>query len=230
LLQPGWSAETQTQSLQTIIEASDELQELVEKLLDMSMIGAGVLSIDTRPTKLGPLVRAVAERANIRSTGRIGVVVPTRLPAVLADARRIEQVLYNLVDNAIKYSPDGGTIAIEVRVAYEAVEVRVTDEGFGVTSEDLQNLFQRFQRGSAAQGRHIRGAGLGLAICKGIIDAHGGRIWVERPVVEPGAVHARGTSFCFTLPVAHAQQTSAPRRGAPARRAARALSPSRTSP
>jgi PAS domain S-box-containing protein len=230
LLQPGWSAETQTQSLQTIIEASDELQELVEKLLDMSMIGAGVLSIDTRRTKLGPLVRAVAERANIRSTGRIGVVVPTRLPAVLADARRIEQVLYNLVDNAIKYSPDGGTIAIEVRVAYEAVEVRVSDEGFGVTSEDLQNLFQRFQRGSAAQGRHIRGAGLGLAICKGIIDAHGGRIWVERPVVEPGAVHARGTSFCFTLPVAHARQTSAPRRGPPARTAAGALSPSRTSP
>ncbi len=194
---------TTRRCLEVIVEASDEIQELVGNLLDMSKIGAGVLSVEPRPVRLSSLARAAVERLRVRTRGhRLRVAVPAHLPLVAADAHRTEQVLYNLIDNAIKYSPDGGRISIAAVAKGNEVEVSVADQGMGIPSDELGQLFSRFHRGRAARTRAIGGSGLGLAICKGIVEAHGGRIWAESPVPgrPPGATP--GTVLRFTLPVA----------------------------
>lgn len=193
--------ETTRRCLRVIVEASDELQELVDNLLDMSKIGAGVLSVEPRPVRLGALARAAVERARVRARGhRLRVAVPAHLPLVAADAHRVEQVLYNLLDNAIKYSPEGGRVTIAAQADGAEVLVSVSDEGLGIPSEELGEIFERFHRGRTARSRHIGGSGLGLAICKGIIEAHGGRVWAESPAPgrAPGA--SPGTVVRFTLP------------------------------
>ena len=110
------------------------------------------------------------------------------------DAKRVEQVLRNLLDNAIKYSPEGGTIAVQAYRDDVKIMLAVSDEGIGIPAEEWERIFERFHRVENEITRRMRGAGLGLAVCKGIVEAHGGRIWVES---QPGA----GSTFCFTLPV-----------------------------
>ncbi len=186
---------------QVIADASEELKELVDNLLDMTKIGAGSLSVSSNAVRLGPLARAAVERIRVRAQGhRFLTALPSSLPLVLADAHRVEQVLYNLLDNAIKYSPDGGRITVRAVARDDEVMMSVLDEGLGITAEELPTLFQRFHRGDVARSRGIGGTGLGLAICKGIVEAHGGRIWAESP---PPEAHDRrqGTAIRFTLPI-----------------------------
>lgn len=184
-----------------IADASNELRELVDNLLDMAKIGAGSLSVAPASTRLASLAYAAVERIRTRGTlHRFAITVPASLPAVRADAHRIEQVLYNLLDNAIKYSPEGGRIAVRAEAGEEGVVVSVLDEGLGIQDDELLSVFERFHRGSTARTRGIAGTGLGLAICRGIVEAHGGRIWAESPPVRPG--RARGTAIRFTIPVA----------------------------
>lgn len=195
---------TTRRCLEVIVEASDEIQELVGNLLDMSKIGAGVLSVEPRPVRLSSLARAAVERLRVRTRGhRLRVAVPAYLPLAAADPHRTEQVLYNLIDNAIKYSPGGGRIAITAEAKGNEVEVSVADEGLGIPSDELGQLFSRFHRGKAARTRAIGGSGLGLAICKGIVEAHGGRIWAESPVPGRPEGATPGTVLRFTLRVAH---------------------------
>ena len=111
-------------------------------------------------------------------------------------------MLGNLLDTAIKYSPDGGPISVSAEAAGGEVVVRVSDQGLGVSAEELDALFERFYRGAAARARQIQGEGLGLAICKGIIAAHGGRIWAESPAPGRPAGAGPGTTILFTLPIA----------------------------
>ncbi len=189
--------------LEVIAEASDELEELVSNLLDMTKIGVGSLTVTPVPTRLRPLVRAAIERSRLRSANhRFLMLVPASLPLVWADAHRIEQVLYNLLDNAIKYSPEGGHIAVNAVQNGDEVIVSVIDEGIGIPADELPMLFERFHRGQAARDRGIGGTGLGLAICRGIVDAHGGRIWAESPGRSDHADHSPGTAICFALPLA----------------------------
>jgi signal transduction histidine kinase len=153
-------------------------------------------------------VLAAVERIRVRGEAhRFASGVAASLPPVLADAHRVEQVLYNLLDNAIKYSPQGGRIAVEATVAGGEVVVSVVDEGLGIPADEIPALFERFHRGQTARARGIGGTGLGLAICKGIVEAHGGRIWAESPPTGNG--HARGTAVRFTLPVAAAARAVA---------------------
>ena len=184
-----------------IADASKELRELVDNLLDMAKIGADSLSVAPAPTRLAPLAYAAVERIRSRGTPhRFAITVPASLPAVRADAHRIEQVLYNLLDNAIKYSPEGGRIAVRAEAGEEHVTVSVLDEGLGIQADELLSVFERFHRGSTARTRGIAGTGLGLAICRGIVEAHAGRIWADSPPVRPG--RARGTAIRFTIPIA----------------------------
>lgn len=194
-------AETTLRCLRIVVEASDELQELVDNLLDMSKISAGVFEVVTQPIRVARLAHAAAERVRSRSH-RLRVAVPANLPAVSADPHRIEQVLYNLLDNAIKYSPDGGRISIAAEVAGDQIVVGVADEGLGIPPEELGGLFEHFHRGKTARTRQIGGSGLGLAICKGIVEAHGGRIWAESPAPGRAEHAAPGTLVRFTLPIA----------------------------
>jgi signal transduction histidine kinase len=125
------------------------------------------------------------------------VSVEARLPGgaaiALADGGRVTQVLENLVENAIKFSRAGGRITIEVREGETEHEVVVSDEGKGIEPENLDRIFGKFFQAADSATREQGGTGLGLAICKGIVEAHGGRIWVE-------SVVGRGSSFHFTLP------------------------------
>jgi len=192
--------ETLRKCITVIADASKELRELVDNLLDMAKIGADSLSVTAAPTRLAPLAYATLERIRSRGTPhRFTISVPASLPVVRADAHRIEQVLYNLLDNAIKYSPDGGRIAVRAEAKEGAVVVSVLDEGLGIQADELSSVFERFHRGSTARTRGIAGTGLGLAICRGIVEAHAGRIWVESPPVQRG--WARGTAIRFTIPI-----------------------------
>ncbi len=192
--------------IQVIADASKELTELVDNLLDMTKIGAGSLSVSATEIRLRPLVSAVVERIRVRGPAHsILTAVPASIPAIWADAHRVEQVLYNLLDNAIKYSPDGGSIAVRATVEGGNVVVSILDDGVGIRSEELATVFERFHRGEDARVRGIAGTGLGLAICKGIVETHGGRIWAESPIADRKNGRRPGTAIRFTLPLATAK-------------------------
>ena len=191
--------------LRVIADSSKELEALVDDLLDMTKIGSGTLSVSQRPIALRSLVAAAVERARGRERGhRIVPAVPSGLPLVLVDPRRIEQVLYDLLDNAIKYSPDGGMIRVSAARSGSHVTVSVVDHGLGIRSDELTAVFERFHRGRVARARGIAGTGLGLTICRGIVEAHGGRIWAESPPADGRPGDGQGTAIRFTVPVAPA--------------------------
>ena len=188
--------------VEVIADASRELERLVNDLLDMTKIGAGSLSVTPSRVRIGPLVRAAVDRIRVRGgRHRFFTSVPASIAPISADAQRIEQVLYDLLDNAIKYSPDGGAITVRASTQGDDVVISVVDEGLGIAADELPLLFERFYRGRLAQDRGIAGTGLGLAICKGIVTAHGGRIWAESPPADARA-GGRGTAIRFTVPVA----------------------------
>jgi signal transduction histidine kinase len=171
------------------------MDSLIRDLLDVTRVEAGRLSVDARPADaehlLSDSLRTLAPVAEAKGL-KLKVVIPNDLPAVNADVERIGQALSNLVGNAIKFSPAGGQILVRVIVLDAEVMFSVTDSGIGMTPEQLAHAFDRFWQSSRTDRQ---GAGLGLAITKGIIDAHGGRIWAES---APG----NGSTFYFTVPIA----------------------------
>ncbi|MGB8648063.1 MAG: ATP-binding protein [Anaerolineae bacterium] len=190
----SWDEATQRDFIKIIDEESDRLGELIDNLLDMSQAEAGILRIDREPVHLRNLVREAKDRVARRSETHWFVVdLPSHLPRVWADPRRVRQVLNNLLENAIKYSPGGGQITITCEVEGEHVVVSVADQGPGIPPEYLDRIFERFFQVDSKSTRKTGGIGLGLSIVKGIVEAHGGRIWAES---TPG----QGSIFRFTLP------------------------------
>jgi PAS domain S-box-containing protein len=181
--------------LKTIDLATDILLELIEKLLDMSQLDAGILAMVNRPTDIEKFLQDVVNEAKVRSSGHLfRLKLPGNLPRLNIDARRIRQVLENLIDNAIKYSKLETEIIIAVQCDVNELLISVTDRGIGIRREDLQRLFDRFFRTRSSQVEGIKGTGLGLSICKGLVEAQGGRIWMES---EEG----KGSTCFFTLPL-----------------------------
>ena len=119
---------------------------------------------------------------------------PGGFPMVEADPRRLEQILHNLLENAVKYSPKGGRIVVQGTVRGQNAVISVSDQGIGIPTEQLDKVFERFYRIESPLTRRAGGSGLGLPITKALVEAHGGRIWVES---QPG----KGSSFIFTLPL-----------------------------
>ncbi|MEW5719998.1 MAG: ATP-binding protein [Chloroflexota bacterium] len=190
-----WDEATQRDFLRIIEEEADRLTEIIDNLLDMSQIEAGALRIAKEPTQLRQLIREVVDELRMRTEAHYFVVdLPSELPRVLIDPRRIRQVLTNLISNAIKYSPKG-QITISCEIEDEYVVVSVADQGEGIPQEYLGKIFERFFQVDGASTRRVGGSGLGLAISRGIIEAHDGKIWAE-------SVAGRGSTFRFTLPVA----------------------------
>ena len=183
------------QYFQMIEEQSDNLLSLVDNLLDMTQIQAATLSVSLEPTDVTTVVDEV-KVAFLRRGARnsIEVDLPPDLPKVNADSRRIVQVLNNLLSNAAKYSLEASTISVTASQEDTFVAISVTDEGRGILADQLPNLFKKFSRIDYDHER--TGTGLGLAICKGIVEAHGGRIRAE----SDG--EGRGTRITFTIPVA----------------------------
>jgi two-component system sensor histidine kinase KdpD len=181
------------QLLETIHEEGQRLNRLVRNLLDMTRLEAGALRVNKEPHLIEEVIGSALNRVEDRLTGReVKTDVPGDLPAVPLDPVLIEQVLINLLENATKYAPPGTAISVSARVHDGAIEVEVADHGPGVAPADAERVFEKFYRARQAGG----GVGLGLTICRGIVSAHGGRIWVEnRP--------QGGASFRFTLPLAN---------------------------
>ena len=208
------------QFFRIIDQQADHMRSLINDLLDVTRIEAGTLSVAREPTDLAAMVDEARE-AFLRGGARNSVEVDLApdLPRVGADRQRLVQVLNNLFSNASKYSPDWSAIGVSASVQDVYVAISVSDEGRGVSAEGLPHLFRKFSRiDSDDLDQHIGGEGLGLAISKGIVEAHGGRIWAESE--GPGL----GTRFTFTIPVAYeAANGSAPGPGPMARGRARVL-------
>jgi K+-sensing histidine kinase KdpD len=187
--------ETQRKFLNSIDEETTKLENIVEHLLDLGRMESGRLHLDRQPTDLSHLARGViAEMAAQSVQHRLVDDFPSEPFVANVDAKRIEQVLRNLLDNAIKYSPGGGTVTVHGRRDKWKILILVSDDGIGIPAEEQGRIFERFRRVENEVTRRMRGAGLGLSVCQGIVEAHGGRIWVESQL---GA----GSTFCFTLPV-----------------------------
>ncbi len=188
------------EKMQIIQEESDRLSKLVENLLYASRLQAGGIELNRQPIDLASLLRRITQKMQgVSASHKVSLVLPdTELPAVLADYDKIEQVLVNLVENAVKYSPAGGPIVLSAETASDEVSVSITDSGIGVPVSERQRIFDRFSRLDSRYVRERKGAGLGLYICKAIVEAHGGRIWVENATgPTPGS---GGSRFNFTLP------------------------------
>ena len=186
------------QFFRIIGEQSDHMRDLIGDLLDVARIETGELPVAPAPAEVASLVDEA--RSRFQSGGgrnNLRIDLSPELPLVMADGRRIIQVLSNLLSNAARHSHEASTIGVAaVREGYH-VAVSVTDEGRGIAAERLPHLFRKFSRiDGEERGRDIAGSGLGLAICKGIVEAHGGRIWAESD--GPGL----GARFTFTIPVA----------------------------
>ena len=186
------------QFFRIIGEQADYMRDLIGDLLDVARIETGELSVAPAPADVATLVDEA--RSRFQSGGgrnNLRIDLSPELPLVMADGRRIIQVLSNLLSNAARHSHEASAIGVAaVREGYH-VAVSVTDEGRGIAAERLPHLFRKFSRMDGEdRGRDIAGSGLGLAICKGIVEAHGGRIWAESD--GPGL----GSRFTFTIPVA----------------------------
>ncbi len=191
----NWDRKTIEAGLAAIEEESDRLAELIDNLLEVSKIQAGVLKIRPEPVDLKSVIDDVVERFSVQTLRhRFVEDLPEKLPLVSADPVRLRQVLDNLVSNAIKYSPNGGIIRIGAWSNDHTVTVYVADQGIGIPPEEQGRLFKRFYRVDTSERRSTKGTGLGLYLVKSLVEAHGGRVWVHS---EPG----KGSTFFFTLPV-----------------------------
>ncbi len=187
-----WDKATINESLAVIEEEADRLSKMIDDLLDASRLQAGGLSLNRADISLAALANRVAQKFSTQSSRHTIVTdFPENFPILLADENRIEQVISNLVSNALKYAPSG-EIRISGQARPEQVIVCVSDQGPGIEAKDLPHIFDRFYRSSKAV-KNTKGAGLGLYLARAIVEAHGGRIWAD-PKPDSGA------RICFSLP------------------------------
>jgi two-component system phosphate regulon sensor histidine kinase PhoR len=184
--------------LRIIRDHATRLARLTDDLLKLARIEAGKLELHLLPVSALELVEACAETSLLKSNQKqiaLEVDIPPNLPAVRGDASLLRDVLQNLVDNAVQYTPPSGQIRISAEARKREVVITVTDTGIGIPLSDQERIFERFYRVDAARSREAGGTGLGLSIAKHIVEAHGGRLWVQS---EVGA----GSKFSFSIPIA----------------------------
>lgn len=200
-----------TEHLEPVLDEIKLLTRLVEDLHLLSLAEAGQLSLEKRATDIVALLRDAQVNFAPQAADR-DVTLALDLPSeetdefaiqVMADGRRIAQVLGNLLTNALRHTPPGGRVTTSVAISGEMARVSVADTGAGIPSDDLPHIFERFWRGEKSRSRAVGGAGLGLAIAKYLVQAHGGEIGVISPaMLDLHCEGAKGTTFYFTLPLA----------------------------
>jgi two-component system phosphate regulon sensor histidine kinase PhoR len=182
--------------VEIIREHARRLARLTDDLLKLSRIEAGRLELEIRPVRVEALVSGCVETTRLNAQARgleIQVDLQKDAPAVRGDGAQLGEVLQNLLDNAVQYTPAGGKIEVKARSNGQGVTFTVTDTGIGIPESDLERIFERFYRVDAARSREAGGTGLGLAIARHIVEAHGGRIWVESAI-------GQGSRFHFSIP------------------------------
>jgi len=198
---PGPLTEQQRKFLKVVKSNSERLIDLVSDLLDISRIEAGKVTLVRQPVDVAELIEQVAMTIapNIEEKGQhLRMVVPAGLPKAYGDAARLTQILTNLVGNAHKYTPEGGSIAIYAYVRHGMMHVAVADTGIGISPENQRKVFERFYRVDDPGVRETTGTGLGLSIAALLVQMHGGQIWLESEVGE-------GSTFYFTVPLAEGE-------------------------
>ena len=172
------------------------LSKLIDDLFELSQIDAGLIGLQLGWASLQDVISDTLESVSAQAAQHqlaVEGIVDETLPPLLMDTRRVQRVLYNLVQNALRHTPSDGTIRIKAQDAGSEVQIMVTDTGEGIPPEELPRIFEQFYRGDRARSRGDSGGGLGLTIAEGIIAAHGGRIWAH-------SVLGEGSTFVFTLP------------------------------
>jgi signal transduction histidine kinase len=189
--------EKQADYTHDIATSGRHLLDLVNEILDLSKVEAGRMELNRAEFVLAESIRAALAFIRERAAGhRIELVamMPEDLGTVVADERKIRQVLLNLFSNAVKFTPDGGRIAVRARRTDAEIEVSVQDNGIGIAPEDQPRVFEEFRQVGKASDRSREGTGLGLTLAKRFIELHGGRIWIDSEV-------GKGTTFTFAVPV-----------------------------
>jgi two-component system sensor histidine kinase GlrK len=193
----GVVPERQKRLLTILTLETNRLIDLVNSLLDLSKMEAGMMTYTFNQGSLAPLIeRAMIEMVPLVESKKIRLERDgfEGVPAIRMDSERILQVLRNLIGNAVKFTPEGGRITISARQADKGVEVSVADTGPGIPVEKLTTVFDKYQQAGATGSYRMRGTGLGLSIAKHVITSHGGRIWAESKLGE-------GSTFTFVLPL-----------------------------
>lgn len=189
------SPEETRQLLQDAAWESESLSHLLGNLLELSRAQADRLFLNPEPVSIESVVQEAFSKIEQQfPTHRFLTGLPKQLPPVKADPLRVERILYNLLENAAKYSPQGSKIRVLAKRKKDHLIISVADQGAGISLQDQAKLFEPFQRLDDPRLKSVKGAGLGLLVCRRLVEAHGGRIWVES---EPG----RGSTFSFTLPL-----------------------------
>jgi signal transduction histidine kinase len=189
----------QRRYLTSMQDSSVRMLRLIGEILDVSKLEAGRLTLERKPIDFGALVAEIGERLRPVAEQRaitLSVNIAVGLPLVQADAGRLEQVLTNLLSNALKFTKDHGAIGLDVTAVEREIEVIVADTGAGIPPDEMPLLFEKFSQTSIGKSSAMQGTGLGLLICRHLVEAHGGRIWAESEV-------GRGSRFIFCLPVGH---------------------------
>jgi signal transduction histidine kinase len=181
--------------IQTIIHNANTLETRLAELLDIVKTGTGKLQLQVGPVDVKSLILGTCQQISPMLRGKrqkLNTDFPDAIPIIHGDGQRLEQVLLNLLNNAAKFTPEGGNILVRVRKEDTSLVVEVQDNGIGIAREEQSQLFKPYSRLSSDRQRHP-GLGLGLALAKQVVELHGGRIWVES---EPG----KGSTFSFSLP------------------------------
>ena len=194
-----WDRASQQEFLTIISDESDRLTNLVNNLLDLSRIEVGSLKLSYQECEIKETVNRAAKQAHLRVANVLEIDIQSRLPKLYADPPRLESILRNLIENSVKYAGETAHIRVEVCRQEDDFLFRVIDDGPGIPEAETQHIFESFYRVDDSLARLTSGAGLGLAICQGLVRAHGGRIWTE-----PG--HS-GACIAFTIPI---KKASAP--------------------
>ena len=190
-----WNPDEQRDFIQTIHQETGRLQELIDHLLDLSRLDVGMLPILKKPETLEKIFQdSNSQLQTLTEKHLLSIDLPDQLPLVNVDAKRIVQVLVNLVKNASAYAPEDTQIKIKATVRGKFVQINVNDAGPGIPMDERKNVFKAFTRGKDKENGFPNGAGLGLAICKGLVEAHGGRIWIRNTKIP-------GTTIAFTVPL-----------------------------
>jgi signal transduction histidine kinase len=191
-----WSKEKQQEFLRMIEDECDNMQVMLTDILDSSLIEVEQLSLERQPMRLQHIAKDLVQEAQRRTEKhRIVVEFPPDFPIVEVDQRWIKQVFRNILENAIRYSPDGGLIVIRGEIRSADVVISIADQGIGISPEDLIPIFEKYFRVRSATDYHVAGTGLGLPVARAIVEAHGGRIWMESKLGE-------GSTVFFSLPKA----------------------------